>query len=212
MLSIIIPIYNEAKILVEKRDYYLSLKNKAEVLFVDGGSTDDSAVIAAEYGKVIASPQGRAVQKNRGVVEAPGDMFLFLHVDSFISDEALKRLKGLNGTHAGCLTMAIEDRRLIFRLYERVVNNRAIKKGLVDGDLGLFVTRAIFNQLNGFKELTIMDDIEFSERLRKICTLSVLPEKIYVSSRRWDEHGFISTFWRYTLAYIQHYTGWRIFK
>lgn len=206
MISIIIPIYNEAKILEQQRGYYCNLKDKAELIFVDGGSDDASCRLAAEYGRVVPSAKGRAVQKNTGAQHASHDLLLFMHVDTFISDAGLRALEQKAGLlQAGCFSMAILDDRRVFRWYENNINRRVQKKNIIDGDLGLFVKREIYTQMQGFKELPLMDDIEFSERLKKVCRVTVLPETISVSSRRWVEEGFVTTFWRYTKAYLMYY-------
>ncbi|MFT5170070.1 MAG: rSAM/selenodomain-associated transferase 2 [Candidatus Omnitrophota bacterium] len=214
MISIIIPILNEEHILTEKQDYFLNLKERLPIIFVDGGSSDNSVAIAQKYGSVIQTTKGRAHQKNVGANFATEDVLLFLHVDSFITNSALKHLQytDLSGYVGGCFTMNILDTRKVFRLYERCVNNRAKKNGLIDGDLGLFVKKKNYEALGGFKLVAIMDDIEFSDRLRKMGQLKYFNEYVNVSSRRWDSQGFISTLWRYTLAYVQYHTGIKFFK
>lgn len=213
MISIIIPIYNEARILCEWRDYYLKLKDKAEVIFIDGGSDDDSCRLAAEYGCVVSSPKGRAVQKNMGAQYATGDMLLFMHVDTFVSDAGFTMLnERAHALEAGCFSMAIMDEHPIFRVYERSINRRAQKKNIIDGDLGLFVKKEAHARMQGFKELALMDDIEFSERLRKVCRITVLPETISVSARRWVEEGFVATLWLYGKAHFKYYFGLKLEK
>ncbi|MFT7537894.1 MAG: rSAM/selenodomain-associated transferase 2 [Lysobacterales bacterium] len=214
MISIIIPILNEEHILTEKQDYFLNLKERLPIIFVDGGSSDNSVAIAQKYGSVIQTTKGRAHQKNVGANFATEDVLLFLHVDSFITNSALKHLQytDLSGYVGGCFTMNILDTRKVFRLYERCVNNHAKKNGLIDGDLGLFVKKKNYEALGGFKLVAIMDDIEFSDRLRKMGQLKYFNEYVNVSSRRWDSQGFISTLWRYTLAYVQYHTGIKFFK
>ena len=137
MLDIIIPVLNEEKILTKEAHYYQALKNRARVIFVDGGSTDHTVAIAREYGEVITCSPGRAVQKNRGVQKSQSEHILFLHVDALIDEHALSRIDQIlkEGSIGGCLTMRICDNGLIFRIYEWVVNFRAKAFGVIDGDL-----------------------------------------------------------------------------
>jgi len=209
MLDIIIPILNEEKILLENDAYYQDLKDRARVIFVDGGSTDRSVEIAKGYAEVFSSRRGRAVQKNRGTKEAKSEHLLFLHVDSFVEGEALNNIDHILGKGAvgGCLTMRIEGAGLMFRIYEKIVNIRARVFGVIDGDLGMFVRRDIFEQLGGFDALPVMEDIVFSKKLRKAGPIRVLPDFIDVSSRKWEEKGFVRTFWEYTCAYVKLWTG-----
>ncbi len=209
MLDIIIPVLNEEKILTEQQAYYRSLKDKANIVFVDGGSSDRTVAIARQFGQIIISSPGRAIQKNRGANETTAENLLFLHVDAYINPDTLDEcLSQLDGHAAACLTMKIEDKGGLFRVYERVVNYRARKFGIADGDLGLFVKRKTFNQVGAFDNFQVMEDLEFGRKLRKIGKIKQLPQAISVSSRRWHEHGFFGTFLRYTWAYIQLWMGW----
>ena len=73
MIDIIIPLFNEENILKERGSYFNGLKNKARLIFVDGGSTDQTRNIAQSYGDVIASERGRCYQLNAGarVAQSP---------------------------------------------------------------------------------------------------------------------------------------------
>ena len=214
-IDIIIPVFNEEEILQEKRVYYNSLKQWARIYFVDGGSSDRTVAIARKYGDIVLSNKGRAVQKNRGAYESKSEYLCFLHVDSYITEHALKQAQAFlaKGNSVGCFSMKIEDRKLIFRLYERVVNWRAGALGVFDGDLGLFIKREAFEQLGGFDKLPIMDDVAFGQKIKRSSSmkLHVLTEDIQVSSRKWYKQGFIKTFFLYSLAYIQLWTGIKFF-
>jgi len=203
-IDIIIPVLNEEKILTEETRYYQTLKSRARIIFVDGGSTDRTVAIAQEYGEVVSCSTGRAVQKNRGVEETQAEYLLFLHVDALIDDHALECIDRVlsQGSIGGCLTMHIQDKGSIFRIYEWAVNFRARVFGIIDGDLGIFVRRDVFDQVGGFDLLPVMEDLTFARKLCKIGPISVLQEFIHVSSRKWHERGFIRTFYDYTLAYV----------
>jgi len=209
MPDIIIPVLNEEKILTQEAQYYQILKNRARVIFVDGGSTDRTVAIAQEYGEVVFSPAGRAIQKNRGARESQAKHLLFLHVDALIDEHALGRIDQIlkEGSIGGCLTMHIDDEGFIFRIYEWAVNFRARVFGIIDGDLGTFVRRDIFDQIGGFDLLPVMEDLMFARKLCKIGSIDVLPESIDVSSRKWQERGFVRTFLEYTLAYVRLWNG-----
>ena len=209
MLEIVIPVFNEEKILKEKEDYYRALQQRARLIFVDGGSTDETVPLASRYGRVVFFKKGRASQKKRGAREVTSDCLLFLNVDSYIDFKSINEIKGAlnNGSIAGCFTMKIEDDKKIFRLFEKLINWRARKFGVVDADLGLFVKGHVFERLGGFDELPLMDDILFARKLRKQGKITVLPFMIKVSARKWYEQGFFKTFLNYFWAYVQLWSG-----
>jgi len=209
MIDIIIPVLNEAKILTEKKQYYQSLRKAAHVIFVDGGSSDDTVRAAGTLGDVISSDPGRGMQKNRGVELARSNILLFMHVDTAVAAAALECIKACvdQGVDAGCLTMKIDDPKPIFRIYERVVNMRAKVFGAFDGDLGMFIRKDIFQELGGFERLPYMEDLVFSKKLNTSHNLAFLDEPISVSSRKWQEQGFLKTLINYSMAYVQLWTG-----
>ena len=205
MTDIVIPVLNEEKILREQRDYYTWLKTQARIIFVDGGSVDRTAAMAKDYGDVVMSPPGRALQMNTGAKLCRSSNILFLHVDTFLNEEALKEMNHVlsNGVFGGCFSMRIAERGLIFRIFEKIINFRSRYLKIIDGDLGLFVKREVFTQLNQFDAVDVMEDILFSRKMRKAGKVRVLSSKIFVSARRWREKGFLKTFSQYTLCYLQ---------
>lgn len=211
MFDIIIPVFNEEKILSEWRDYYSQLRQKAKIIFVDGGSTDQTANIAKKYGEVLSSKRGRSFQMNMGFANSQANDLLFLHVDTIVSDEAWQAMNDCmqNGVCGGCFTMKIDDRGFLFRIFENVVNFRARNFGVIDGDLGIFVKRHVFEELGKFAPIPIMEDILFSRKLRRAGNTIMLKQPILVSSRKWHHEGFGKTFLRYTWAYIQLWTKYR---
>ncbi len=209
MVDVIIPILNEGTILDKKKEYYQRLGCKANLMFVDGGSTDRSPEIARRYGTVIRSLPGRSIQKNCGAGKTQSPYLLFLHVDAFIPIQVLNDIEQVcrGGAIGGCLTMRIEDRKPLFRVYEQIVTMRAKVFGIIDGDLGMFVRRDVFERLGGFDRVSVMEDILFAKKLVAIGKINVLRHVIRVSSRKWDEQGFIKTFFEYTRAYIKLWRG-----
>ena len=208
MFNVVISVLNEEKILQEKRDYYSWLKTKARLIFVDGGSSDRTREIAKDYGEVMVSPRGRARQMNAGAKVCQSEAILFLHVDTFISEEAFVQMEKVlrDDIVAGCFSMKILERGFIFGMFERLVNFRARRFKIIDGDLGLFVKREVFERLGGFDSVSMMEDILFSKKLRRGGKVVALPGKIFVSARRWRENGFCQTFGKYSLAYFRLWT------
>jgi rSAM/selenodomain-associated transferase 2 len=204
VVSIIIPIYNEEKVLTQNADRFEELSRCAEVIFVDGESSDNSAAIASQYSRLVCSKKGLAAQMNCGAHIASSNVLLFLHADTFISTDTLASIKRAvaSGCIGGCLTQRIIKDEPAYRLIENFGNIRARLTKVFYGDQGIFVRRDIFLHMGGFAEVPIMEDVLFSKRLRRLGKTTVLAERILVSPRRWEKNGIFKTILFYSTLNI----------
>ena len=205
MISVIIPIYNEEKTLTINSDYFRELARHAELIFVDGGSNDMSAFIAGEFGSVFSCAKGRGLQMNYGAGFSQKDTLLFLHADTRINMDTLitvERKINENGFLGGCLTQRINKKGIIYRLIEKLGNLRAKTTKVFYGDQGIFVKKDLFLKIRGFPEVPVMEDIIFTKQLRKITKPVVLPDRIFVSPRRWEKEGVIKIILLYSFLNI----------
>lgn len=196
MLSVVIPIYNEEKVLRVNEKYFVNMSHCAELAFVDGGSTDKSADIAGEYGRVLNTEKSRALQMNAGAKAATNDILLFLHADNIVPSEVIENIEKeirQNGAVGGCLTQRIDKDGFIFRLIEAQGNNRARRLKIFYGDQGIFVRKDVFEKLGGFPDVPIFEDVLFTRRLKYEGKTAVLSDKIMVSARRWEKRGIVRT-------------------
>lgn len=205
MISVIIPIHNEEKILSERAGHFRNLSKNAELIFVDGESSDNSCSIAAAIGKVLGNKAGRASQMNSGALSAGGDVLLFLHADTYIIPDTLPVIEDAiinRGFIGGCLTQRIGKGGFIYRIIEAQGNSRARRNKIFYGDQGIFVKKNVFERIGGFPEVRIMEDVLFTRQLRKMGRTIVLPDKIIVSARRWEKNGIIKTTLLFNLIII----------
>ena len=172
-ISIIIPVLNEADVLESNlKELQWARQLGHEVIVVDGGSQDKSAVLAESLAdQVISSSSGRALQMNTGAKAAMGDIFLFLHVDTVLPatgiDAVCKNI-ALQGTGWGRFDVHLSGQQFLFRIIERMMNWRSQLTGIATGDQAIFVSRTLFENLGGFPNMPLMEDVEFSHRLKKI--------------------------------------------
>src|SRR5262245_53867749 len=154
-LSIIIPTLNEAENIAATLAALAPLRARgAEVIVVDGGSTDDTVARARPGADlVLAAPRGRALQMNAGAVRARGAILLFLHADSVPPAQADTLIvDGLNRTRRswGRFDVRIAGPNPLLRLVERAMNLRSRWTGIATGDQGIFVTRSLYTAAGGY--------------------------------------------------------------
>lgn len=208
-LSIVIPVLNEAQALPKLLGHLQPLAHQGvELVVADGGSEDDSARIAEDLGcRVVQAPLGRAVQMNAGAAAAAGDVLLFLHADTLLPDTALPRIQhalASPGTAWGRFDVQIVGTHPMLKVIAFCMNRRSRLTGVATGDQAIFVRRGLFEQIGGFPEQPLMEDIALSQRLLAYSRPACLRPPIATSGRRWETRGVWATMflmWRLRLAY-----------
>ncbi len=197
-ISVIIPTLNEAGCL---QDTLIALGHaeNVEVIVVDGGSCDGTDGLALAAGvRLLRSPAGRARQMNLGAAAAIGDIYLFLHADTQLPcrfEQYVRAALREPGVIAGAFRLRVDGPERSLRLIEWGTNWRSRWRHMPYGDQAVFVRAETFRQLGGFKELPIMEDFEFAQRLRRAGRIVILPAAVTTSARRWHALGPWRTTW-----------------
>lgn len=207
LISIIIPVLNEeksVKALLQQLQIYR--KQGHEIIVVDGGSSDKTVSVSKSLAdKVISSEAGRALQMNDGVQAATKDILWFLHADTLISDNAVKYIQqSLNRSDWGRFNIKLSGSHFLFRVIETMINIRSCLSGVATGDQGIFVKKKIFESVNGYPNISLMEDVALSKKLKSISKPVCLKDELTTSSRRWEEKGILSTvllMWRLRFLY-----------
>ncbi|MGQ0502045.1 MAG: TIGR04283 family arsenosugar biosynthesis glycosyltransferase [Panacagrimonas sp.] len=208
-LSIIVPMLDEAATLPGLLAHLEPFRARGcEIIFVDGGSQDESLAIARRAGGcVLEAARGRARQMNAGARVAQGGALLFLHADTRLpdaADGAVLRALATTGRAWGRFDVRITGRSPWLRVIGGMMNLRSRLTGIATGDQAIFVTRAVFDSFGGFPELPLMEDIEMSRRLKRMSPPACLTARVSTSGRRWESRGIWRTIllmWRLRLAY-----------
>jgi len=180
-----------------------------EVIVVDGGSRDSTVEQARPLAdRVLAGPRGRARQMNAGAAVARGDWLLFLHADTRLPEGARAAVEAAaqRGAAWGRFDVRIEGASPWFPLIAALMNLRSRLSGIATGDQALFVRRSLFQQLGGYADQPLMEDIELSRRLRARSRPACLRERVATSGRRWDRRGVWRTVW---LMWTLRWRYWR---
>ena len=189
-ISVIVPALNEARCIERCLASVRAQRLPAEVVVVDGGSTDATAALAAPQARVLRGPRGRAVQMNAGARACTGDALLFLHADSALHPHALPALAHAlrdPGVAGGTFTLRFDRDSPALRLYAACT--RLPGRLFHYGDQGIFVRRAVFERLGGFRALPLMEDVDLLDRLRAHGRVALLPYPVTTSARRFARHG-----------------------
>lgn len=207
-ISIVIPVLNEAEHLSAKLLALQVLRDRCQLIVVDGGSDDSSATLAEPLvDKLILSSRGRARQMNAGAAQADAEILLFLHADTRLPEQAIHWIiQALaQGYQWGRFDVAFDSPKPVFKLIAFMMNQRSRLTGIATGDQTLFMTRAGFTAVGGFPEIALMEDIAISRQLKKIGKPACIKDKVITAARRWQQHGIGKTIvlmWWLRLAYF----------
>ncbi len=208
-LSIIVPVLDEAAVIASQLLLLQPLRaSGAEIIVVDGGSSDATRELAAPLAdRVMAGTRGRALQMNLGANTASGDTLLFLHADTRLPDGADRMIAdALSATNAwGRFDVAIEGTHPMLQVIAALMNLRSRLTGIATGDQAMFMTRAAFERSGSYPAIALMEDIALSRALRRLSRPTCLRARVTTSGRRWEQHGVwrtIFVMWRLRLAYF----------
>ncbi|HXX76684.1 MAG TPA: TIGR04283 family arsenosugar biosynthesis glycosyltransferase [Nitrospiraceae bacterium] len=205
-ISVIIPTLNEERIIANTilRTADLGFD---ELIIVDGGSTDQTSAIVASLisgtqpstlstVRLLSAPHGRARQLNVGARASRGDIFIFLHADTQLPITAKQDIVAActdNVTVGGRFDVQFDRPSMLAQIISTFMNWRSRWSGIATGDQAIFVKRGAFDQLGGFADIPLMEDIDFSRRLKRVGRIAMLRDRVVTSFRRWEAHGPIKT-------------------
>tara|TARA_R110002124_G_scaffold48026_4_gene142182 strand:+ start:1532 stop:2239 length:708 start_codon:yes stop_codon:yes gene_type:complete len=213
-ISIIIPTYNEEKTIPDLLDHLskgiVNLRD-AEILVVDGGSSDRTVEVASGLGFrcFLSDRKGRAAQMNVGAEDAKGDILYFVHADTFppasFVDDINQALS--EGFKSGCYRYQF-DRYPNPLLKINAYCTRFDRIMCRGGDQTLFITRNLFNKLGGFREdFSIMEDYDLIQKIQKVTTFKIIQKDATVSSRKYDENGYFKVQIANLIIFLMYFTN-----
>lgn len=211
-ISIVIPALNEAHRLPRLVEQLRAQRVEAEIVLVDGGSTDGTPAAASALGvRTMPSPPGRGQQLAAGAAATTGGVLLFLHADSLLPSGALRRVLDTLRDDPGIVG---GNFRLLFDGddgFSRWLNGfyRWIRShGFYYGDSAVFVRRAVYDAIGGIRPIALMEDYDFNRRMERYgrtCCIDAPP--LVTSSRRFRGRHPIAIVYGWLKIHLLFYLG-----
>ncbi|MHC4243154.1 MAG: TIGR04283 family arsenosugar biosynthesis glycosyltransferase [Planctomycetota bacterium] len=212
--SIIIPVLNEQDQIntflkkIKEQDF----EDYFEIIVVDGdplGGTIEA--IQDKDITCITSPKGRGLQMNAGAAVAQGEILIFLHADTALPKNALKKIDEAMRDPlyvGGAFDLWIDSDRLFLKYISVRASLRSRWNRIPYGDQAIFIRKKYFDQIGGYKEIPLMEDVDLMRRIKKDGKkIFILPDKVTTSARRWESDGILYTTMRNQILIRLFYLG-----
>lgn len=195
-LSIIVPTFNEEKVIEHTLLTIKACAPDAELLIVDGGSSDNTIELASQYAPVITAPRGRGGQLNAGTAATEGEILLYLHADTIPDATGINELLHVMQDETipgGAFRMRFTDPQPLYKRISANVTQRSLRTRSYTGDQAIFTRRSVFEQLHGYRNWPFMEDVDYSERMNKLGPVTLLKSEVETSARRHQQWGLLRT-------------------
>ena len=208
-ISIIVPALNEEDSIRATLEA-LAVFERAEIILVDGGSTDRTVSIAENFNvRILHAPRGRGAQLAFGADRASGEVLWFVHADTIVEPDAVEQIETALAqpqVAGGNFTIRFDGARRAAKFLTWLYPNLR-KLGLIYGDSAIFTRRAVYEKIGGFEPFPIFEDLDFVEKLKKEGEIVTLPTVVTTSSRRFENKSFLLTFLRWTILQVLYWLG-----
>ncbi len=212
-LSIIIPALNaetDLPLCLESLLPGLSAGLIREVVLVDGGSGDTTREIAEAAGcTILTAERGRARQLIAGAGAARGDWLLFLHADTALSADWAERVSAHIETSPGkaaTFELAFRSDRREAKWLAARANRRTRWLALPYGDQGLLVSRALYDEIGGYRDIPLMEDVALVRAIGRK-RLAILSATARTNAAKYERDGWRRRAWRNAWLMIRYSLG-----
>ena len=219
-LAVIIPIYNDDKMIENLLKKLSNFKEIDEIII--SKAVDDfekNEIYEKTYQdikyKLLISKKGRSIQMNTAVKYTDCDILWFIHSDSefldYTVDKKIKDLIEKENIECGGLRIKFNPNSIMLSLIACLSNLRAKLFKICFGDQSIFVTKKLFDEINGFRDIPIMEDLQFfidiKNHKKNSKYFKLLNDKIISSSRRFKKNGTLKTIFKMHKLKIMYFKG-----
>lgn len=201
-ISVIIPVLHERDRINRLIEHLRQQESPVplEIIVVDGSVSGDTlqAIDAHDIIKVHTG-KGRGLQMNKGAQGAQGEILLFLHADTLLPDNGIRKIVNVmekGQCMVGAFDLGIETDHWLVCLTQYTASIRSRITRLPYGDQAIFIRKDLFQTMGGYREIPLMEDVELMNRIKKAGrTICFIPDRVTTSGRRWNEEGpYYATF------------------
>ncbi len=207
--SVIIPTLNEEEHIRAAIRSVRAAALEAEIIVVDGGSTDETATIVREEGAAFyLAPRGRGIQLNHGALHSGGDILVFLHADTIVASDLFEILKSSFRNAEvllGTCTLQFDVAHPLLRFYAACARVKSIFTTF--GDQCIVVRKSFLEKVGGFPAWRLFEDVRLLERARVRTRIHTFPSVVITSSRKFVDHGVIRQQIRNALFVLLYVAG-----
>ena len=200
LISLIVPVWNDDELVVDLVRLLPVLPELAEWVVAAVQPAERLCELHRQgmVRLIYCDEPSRGRQMNAGAAEARGALLCFHHADSELRPEHLDALEKTARNEAilgGAFHRCFDDRRAFIVWWEGLIRRANSFAGPLFGDQSIFVRSSVFERLGGFADIPLMEDLEFSGRLRRLGSVVLLDPPLWSSPRRFRRQGN----WRTTL-------------
>jgi hypothetical protein len=194
LVSLIVPVWNDDELVADLVGRLPLTPEIAEwvVVAVQPGEKLCQLHRHGRVRLIACDKPSRGRQMNAGAAEARGLLLCFHHADSELRPEHLEALAKTARNEAipgGAFHRYFDDRRTIVVWWEGLLRRLNSFAGPLFGDQSIFVRSSVFVRLGGFADIPLMEDLEFSRRLRRLGGIVLLDPPLWSSPRRFRRQG-----------------------
>ncbi|WP_320664183.1 TIGR04283 family arsenosugar biosynthesis glycosyltransferase [Prochlorococcus sp. MIT 1223] len=198
-LSIICPTLNEAgnlPLLIADLNLW---PDDIELNIVDGGSKDLTVFISNLSGAnlLTTAEPNRGKQLSHGANSAKGEWLLFLHADCRLHKNWSKAIMQIinqsqNKQYGWFFDFRLKKTNIFFTILQLAVYIRSYIFQRPYGDQGLLISKQLYNEIGGYNDLYIMEDLDFVIRLGQKTKLKRIGIPLFTDHRKWQHTNILN--------------------
>jgi len=198
LISLVVPVWHDDHLVAElvRRISLDAMVGEWVVAAVEASEILRKLEDRGEIRLIICERPSRGAQMNAGARAARGSLLCFHHADSDLRPEHLTSLTAAAVNQeiiGGAFHRRFDDQRFWMIAWERLLRRITRMMGPLFGDQSIFVKADVFHEMGGFSDIPIMEDIDFSQRLRRKGRIALLDPALWSSPRRFRSLGNLRT-------------------